>query len=226
MGMDQLPELILPSEAVRRLEKFCGGPIAAKEWIADKIREGEIRAYALKSWVSDDKTLKIARRLRRELPQTKQPIEVKKIMGAESWGENVRSWDWKKAVFHSVIRSRPMRRRIFYRVRLAADDVEAIIHEHPHAVQRKVSNRGRPPKLQAWEKVWRAMLVLAMDGQMSKDRFPKAAHFRQAVLEKAFGTNKDRVSEGTEALEKLVDGTVGTLLNDIYQEFVEGRDLN
>lgn len=156
------PTFMNPYTAVRRLEHYCGGSFKAKHLIADKIRDGEIRAYAKRAWVSNEQSLRLSRVPPSEGIERKILIARSRLISAEIWTENVANWKWKAGDFYSVLRSRPIRRQHFQKVRLAKDDVERILIEAEDVVQKKLSNRGRPTKIDAWNKVWMEVLRITV----------------------------------------------------------------
>lgn len=208
------PKLMRPYTAVKKLEHYCGGSFAAKQLIADKIRDGEIGAFALRTWVSDQPSLKKARGERPEVIETKTMIKSSTLVGAESWTENVASWKWRIGDFHSVIRSKPMRRRIFRKVRLVADDVERLLSAREALFQTELSNRGRKPKIDAWNTVWMEVLRLATEERLTKEHFGTMAMFRSRIAELVVGSG---------AKGPMDEETFAPLLNKIYRHFVDPK---
>ena len=200
-----------PYTAVRKLEHYCGGSFNAKLLIADKIRDGEIRAYAKRAWISNEQTLKSSRIPPSEGMERKILVPRSRLIGAESWTQNVANWKWRSGDFYCVLRSRPIRRQHFQKVRLAKVDVEKILIEAEEVVQKKLSSRGRPTKLDGWNKVWMEVLRLALEDDFTKAGFGDMQRFRKKVLA-AIGTSKDW---------PLVDDTAKPLLNSIYRKFID-----
>lgn len=211
---ESLPKLMRPYTAVKKLEHYCGGSFAAKQLIADKIRDGEIGAFALRTWVSDQPSLKKARGECPGVTETKTMIKPSTLVGAESWTENVASWKWRIGDFHSVIRSKPMRRRIFRKVRLVADDVEQLLSAREALFQTELSNRGRRPKMEAWHEVWMEVLRLAVEGRFTKDHVGTMAQFRSKIAELVVGSG---------AKGPMDEETFAPLLNRIYRRFVDPK---
>ncbi len=160
MEDEPLPELMTPYEAVELLAPSYG-TIETKRIIADRMRDGEIRAYARQSWVSTDQKLKDAR-------NGKAPAKAKrnvligcaKLVGAERWVDEATLWKWRKGDFHSVIRSRPVKRRIFRGVRLVKADIERIWRIAAEHEKLKNNAGGRPRNESAWDRVFIALLEL------------------------------------------------------------------
>ncbi len=206
------PVFIKPYTAVKRLAHYCGGSYNAKLLIADQIRDGEIRAYAKSSWISDEPNLKSSSREPAEGVERKILIPRSRLIAAQSWTENVAQWKWRAGDFFSVIRSKPMRRRHFSSVLFAKDDVERILLNVEEAHKKKLSTRGRPTKLDAWNKVWREVLRLAHSRGLNREAVGDMQSFRRLVMDAASKPGKD---------PPLDDETVAPLLNSIYREFVD-----
>lgn len=206
------PTFMKPYTAVKRLEHYCGGSYNAKLLIADRIRDGEIRAYARRAWVSDEVSLKSSRREPPEGVEHKVLIPRNRLLGAERWTENTSQWKWRAGDFFSVVRSKPIRRQHFKDVRLAKDDVEKILIGLEEAHKRKLSNRGRPTKNDAWNAVWIEVLRLANGGGLTKAAVGDMQSFRRLVMDAASKPSKK---------PPLDDETVAPLLNSIYREFVD-----
>ena len=210
------PAFMKPYTAVRKLEHYCGGSYNAKLLIADKIRDGAVRAYARRAWVSDEVSLKSSRREPPDGVECRVSIPRNRLIGAESWTENISQWKWRAGDFFAVIRSKPVRRRHFRDVRLARDDIEKILIDVQDAQKRKLSNRGRPTKNDAWNAVWVEVLRLAQNGNLTKAALGDMQRFRRLVMEEASKPNKK---------PPLDDETVAPLLNSIYREFVDANAI-
>lgn len=210
------PMFITPFTAVKKLEHYCGGSFNAKLLIADKIRDGEIRAYAKRAWISKEPSLRLSRVLPTEGFERKILIPRSCLIGAESWTENVANWKWRAGDFYSVLHGPSIRRQHFKSVRLAKDDVEQIVTQAEAAKHKKLSARGRPTKLDAWNEVWRSVLRIVIEEEFSKSALVDMQRFRAKVLEGAFEPGRD---------PPLDDETVAPLLNSIYREFVD-RGVN
>lgn len=214
IASESLPKLMQPYTAVKKLEHYCGGSFAAKQLIADKIRDGEIGAFALRSWISDQPSLKKARGERPDVADVKTKIKPSILVGAESWTENVASWKWRVGDFHSVIRSKPMRRRVFRKVRLVAEDVLRLVAAREALFKSEQSKRGRRPKIEAWNTVWMEVLRIAVEERFTKDHLPTMSQFRAKVAKAVVGSGADG---------PLDEETFAPLLNHIYRRFVDPK---
>lgn len=155
MDQSETPKLIKPFEALKILEHLYGGPIDAKKLIADKIRDGEIGAFAKRTWVSREPNLRLARNAEPPKDAVKfGPISRTKLIGAESWADEALRWKWRRGIFHTVASTDPVKRRIFKGVRLVEEDILRLVARAKAARQKDASNAGAPRKSEAWDELW------------------------------------------------------------------------
>lgn len=231
----ELPELISPYEAVEMLEQFYG-TTETKRMLADKMRDGAIRAYARRSWVSTEALLKDARngkaprRAKRDVV-----ISPAKLVGAERWIDESTLFKWRKGVFHSVIRSRPMKRRIFRGVGLAREDVAAVWRKAADHEKLKKNTGGRRRNETAWDRVFVAVLELIRDQQFDISNPCSSTQLTKLIILKLGGEPpadaafENKTHAEIEALKSskspLAGTTVSQLLQAVFLElgFTKGR---
>lgn len=151
------PPFYRPAEAMEILESEGGvicGP-ALKELIADKIRDGKIRAYAGRAW---DSRKRLASAWEAGPPNdSEERVQIDRgdFLLSESWKSDVHSWDWQKGNFHcgSEISGR---RRMYKNVILAKDDVDKLRLE----LSGPKGRGGRVPESDYRDEVWLSILDL------------------------------------------------------------------
>lgn len=208
---EQLPDLIKPYKALKRLRYHFGGPPTTKAVLADLIRDGEIRAFARYSWVSEEKSLVRARKSRPRDAERGIQIRPAQLMGNRRWTEIATRWKWKRGDFFAIIRAKPIKRLIFSNVRFSKEDVEQVLQDANDALKEARSNRGKKPKLEVWHKVWFEVLAIAAAGRLTKKHFPEMHNFRTEVSVAVVGNGADG---------GLKEKTFSPLLNQIYRKFV------
>ena len=205
-----LPKLIKPVAAVDRLEAYYGG--STKELLADKLRDGLIRAYALRSWVAKGRSLEQAWASRPRMGVVrKQQIPREAFLRNPNWYEDIRGWDWVTGDFFCTEKSpRPVTTRMMFKnVRFAREDVEALITKAEQAVRK--GKGGRHPDREAWENVWMEILALALDGNL----FQAKTNVTTSIIVELQRRQK---REGGE-VRQLGPGMIGELVNRIFERF-------
>ena len=90
------PELVKAYDALRRLENYVGTTAAVKAMLADKMRDGAIRAYAAQSWGSGEPSLKKAWKAGPPIDALrKQLINRRHLVASPSWQNDMQRWKWR-----------------------------------------------------------------------------------------------------------------------------------
>ena len=226
METAELPDLMSPYEAVEMLEQFYG-TTETKRMLVDKMRDGVVRAYARRSWVSTEEVLKdarngkVPRRAKRDVL-----ISPAKLVGAERWIDESPLFKWRKGDFHSVIRSKPMKRRIFRGVGLAREDVNAVWRKAADHEKLKKNTGGRRRNDTAWDKVFVTVLELIRDKKFELSNPCSSTQLTQLIIrrlggepptEPAFENKTHSEIEALKAARSPLAGTtVHQLLKPIY----------
>jgi len=214
MDHADVPKLVKPYDALNLLEHLYGGSIDAKKLIADKIRDGEIKAFAKRSWVSREPSLRLARNAKP--PQTAAEftqIDRKKLIGADSWVDEASRWKWRRGIFHSVANGDPVKRRIFKGVRLAEEDILRLVAKAREARQKDASNAGAPSKAEASDNVWLAILECAIKRQLTKDNLGSQKKWARTL------SNELAIKKVTPAASPTA---IAAIVSKVYARFFAG----
>lgn len=178
-------KLVKPYDALNLLEHLYGGSIDAKKLIADKIRDGEIKAFAKRSWVSREPNLRLARNAKPPQSAAKfSQIDRKKLIGADSWVNEASRWKWHRGIFHSVANADPVKRRIFKGVRLAEEDILRLVARARDARQKDASNAGAPSKAKASDNLWLTILGIAINGELKRENLGTQKEWARVLFDK------------------------------------------
>lgn len=154
------PKLIKAYEALKLLEHFMGGAPTTKAIIADKIKDGEIRAYASRHWTT-------ARKNRQKVWADGAPLDAERnvqirrqvLLGASGLPADLAVWKWRRGDFQVTYKrtNNQILRHMYLKVKFAKDDVEALLNEAKEALRAR-SKGGRHIAEDEWRKVWFAMM--------------------------------------------------------------------
>lgn len=215
MADSDIPKLIRPFEAFKLLRDLYGGGTNAKKLIADKIRDGEIVAFAKRTWVSREPSLVTARNAKPPKNAGKfAQIKRSKLIAAARWTEEAPNWKWRQSVFHTVSTTDPVKRRIFTGVRLVEDDVLRLLVEAQTARQKDASNAGAKRNSDSWDDLW----LTALD-VVTKDPFNRSNPGSQQKLIHAifaqYAADKRAPLPSDTAVKKAVSKIYARLLSGI-----------
>jgi hypothetical protein len=167
------PPLIKPRAALRLVEMACGAIPLAMDILAQKIRLGDVRAYAGRLWESRRRNVSDA--WDNEPPNVAKRIRVPTSLFDTSlgWHEEVRSWNWKKGRFWITHQSSPPRRTMLKSVRFVEDDVKDLVRQMIEDAAEKKHAGGRPSDREKWDAYWMAVVEMALDGALVDPQFER-----------------------------------------------------
>ena len=164
-----LPKLMKPWVAVKLLELCVGGSVTAKDVIADKMRDGELKAYAKTISVSRKKKLKKAWADVPAFDGTMKKIPRNKLIGSAHWAEDVPNWKWRRGRFH--IRRKDGGFLLLQGVRFVKNDVLQLIQRYDERIK-NLNKGGRGLNESAWYNMWLTVLWMQNNGKLNKATLP------------------------------------------------------
>ena len=178
-GDTALPVLMRPWVAVELLELCVGGSVIAKEVIADKMRDGVLKAYAKTISVSRAKHIKLAWSDAPAFDGTMKIIPKTKLIGSAHWAEDARNWKWRSGRFH-------LRRKVggfllLRGVSLVENDVMQLIRRYDERI-RNLNKGGRGIKENAWYNMWLTVLWMQNNDQLNKTTICQKQVFAGEVM--------------------------------------------
>lgn len=183
--MHEEAEWIDAKLALEKLEVSLGRH-AAKQTLAEHLRDGELSAFASSVWVSEAPTLKEAwfDICKTDL-KINQEIKPSLFQSSKRWPLDKSDWRWPYNKFSITTRLRPTRRRRMLKgVKFRVVDIDRILN------YTATSKGGRPPKEEAWTTFWHAVIKLAQDGYLRSDQFPNQASLTKRILEDSRGISE------------------------------------
>ena len=172
-----------PTEALDLFEQYYSR-VQAKSEIADRVRDGLIRAHADLVWDSRDKHIEQAldnREKRLSNAKASNPgrdLMLETAMWADSqyWSQDVEQWRWGEALFFVTLSMSPVDRTILEGVKLSKKDVDAFIAS-------RAPKLGGKPKYVGWAHISLALLQLEREGQLNANVFKSGEDLGVRVLE-------------------------------------------
>ena len=205
----KLPKLIKPWKARKMLEHYLGGATATEEEIVNKIRAGEIKAYAKRSWKSKEPRLKKAWQIGPpDDAERDQQIRASIFIGSENWDRDAKQWKWQRGDF--FISSRKKNHRwLFSSVKFANEDIERLLADSKKVFAERHKG-GRTLNEDNWTKIWLEVVQLALDGELTKQKMQYKGTLIQAVMGKFDDSNPAPLS----------DSAIKTAMKQVYDRFV------
>ena len=175
VGSDSTPpKLMKPWAAVELLELCVGGSVIAKEVIADKMRDGAIKAYAKTISISREEKLKLAWKNVPAFDGAMKIIPRNKLIGSAHWAEDVHNWKWRMGNFH--LRRKDGRFLLFEGVSIVEDDVVQLINRYNERI-RNLNKGGRGFNENAWYNMTLTVLWMQNHGQLDKTTILQKGRF-------------------------------------------------
>lgn len=198
MADAELPPLIKSKQALRLVEVGCGTLPMAMDILAQKIRSGDVRAYAGRLWETrrrnisdawDHQPPKVAKRVR---------VQTSLFDTSPGWHDEVRSWDWNKGRFWITHQSSLPRRTMLKSVRFAQDDVSSLVRQMIEDAAEKKHAGGRPSDRERWDAYWMAVVEMALEGSLLNPQFERQGHaLNGEIFQRSEHYATDRHKEGT-----------------------------
>lgn len=204
----QLPELnwTKARDALDALTANGEDPNAAMESLATYLRLGKLRAQAKQVWISEEVTVEKAWKARPEPaePGGLEPVPVTFWRTDKNWIEDVRLWRWPVDRFHTTLRIKPPKRRIFRGVRFSRGDLERLFPDHFHEGRRKGA-RGPLPDVSRRDTIWLQLFQMALEGQFAESakNFETQGELETAVYD-ALNPEGRRGSAGRNKVSEVV----------------------
>lgn len=171
-----IQEWYSPMEALKVVERHHGA--LAKGLIADKLRDGLLRARAEQVWESDHPTLNAAWRDRNNADiDVETDVEIGRAFWRASrhWAFDLESWRWPDNRFVVTRRKKPADRTIIVGLKLWSEDVHNIAKPPREPGGRKANFEG-------WANLFDQILMIERTHNLSKSKFPKQVDFQNHIL--------------------------------------------
>lgn len=171
--------------ALEKLEVSLGRH-AAKQTLAEHLRDGELSAFASSMWLSEAPTLNEAwLDISKTGLKINQELKPSIFRSSKRWSLDPSDWRWPYNKFSITTRLRPTRRRRMLKgVKFRKVDIDRILNYTAS------SKGGRPSKEEAWTTFWHAVIKLAQDGYLRSDEFPNQASLTKQILADARGISE------------------------------------
>lgn len=170
---------ISASDALNRYERLLGGRAAAKETLAEHLRDGNLRAIADQKWVSLEPTIKKAWRNESERAEAERNVALQPVLfrSSKRWLTDKSDWRWPFDKASITFRTKPVKRHMFAGLKFASADLVNI------AGAPDPRSGGSPGKKEQWVTFWHGMIDLAQAGRLNYSSFPTQAALRKELLE-------------------------------------------
>lgn len=173
-------KMMRPWAAVELLELCVGGSVTAKEVIADKMRDGVLRAYARTISVSRERKVKSAWDDVPAFDGTMKLIPRNRLIGSAHWAEDAHNWKWRSGKFH--IRRKKGGFLLLKGVRLVESDVVQLAKRYDERLK-NLYKGGRGLNEEAWYNMWLTILWMQEKGQLDKTAIRAKKSFPSLVQE-------------------------------------------
>ncbi len=196
-------EWIDAKDVLTLVEGQLGGATFAKATLADKLRDGALRAVAATTWLSTEKSLAKALRVAHANDVVHNvllnPFAFRK---SRNFTADVAEWRWPYNKFFVTHRKKQLTRRAFVGVRLSRADLS------------RSFDLSKPKKLRKkdeWESFWFAIIELAQEGRLTEDHFRGQTELREEILFMIKDCLSDRhIKKHVENIwKRFCDGTYG-----------------
>ena len=159
----------------------------------DKLRDGEIRAYALWTWVSHEPSLKKAWKSKPADAEKMVQVNRDRFLGSPTWRTDITRWKWNSGDFYCGGNVKN-RKKIYRRVRFAAEDVENLAGKMKNTLlEIKKSQGGRNLKINARDDVW--LTVLRLYHTNGIDAFKPLGRSTENITKQTNWTNTQEILE-------------------------------
>lgn len=188
---DGLPELVPARYALEMLQHYWGGPLATKGALADLIRDGALRAYALETWHTRRVRPPDILRLKASPSSAlKFQLDPKILKSSDAWVDHAKDWDWKRGKFFVIQSRRRQQTTVFSQVQFVEEDVDRLLEQAKSARRKELSAAGAPPRMQAWHDVWLAMVRVILAGPFTRQRIGAQQLFIRSIINELGGDKK------------------------------------
>lgn len=181
-----------PMEALALLEARHGA--ASKALIADKLKDGLIRAHADEIWDSDDPTLNAAWRNRKHAETEHDVVLERRVWRASRhWQFDIDQWRWPENRFVVTRRKRPADRTVIVGLKFFKKDIDQLI-----APTKKQG--GRPVNHAGWANFILEIIDLERAKKLTYTKFPRTGLFQDTIVKsiaKRGHANKDVIDDDT-----------------------------
>ena len=170
---------ISASDALKKYERLLGGRAAAKETLAEHLRDGNLRAIAEQKWVSVEPTIKKAWKNEAERAEAENAVELKPALfrSSKRWLTDKADWRWPFDKASITFRTKPMKRHMLAGMKFASADLIKITGAPDPR------SGGSPGKKEQWVTFWHGMIDLAQVGRLNHANFPTQRKLRDELLE-------------------------------------------
>lgn len=194
-----------PMEALAVLEARHGA--SAKDLIADKLKDGFIRAQAHQVWESGDRTLDSAWHNREHADvDTDVVIEREVWRSSRHWSFDREHWRWPENRFVVTQRKKPASRTIMVGLRLLKKDIDQLSTPSKSQAGRKVNHSG-------WANFFLEIIDLEKAQKLTFAEFPRTGLFQEEIV-------KNIASRGYPNKEVIDDDTMKRTAAKIWDKLI------
>jgi hypothetical protein len=196
MSEENDSDWIPASEALELLKDHFSGSVATKQMLADRLRDGHLRARADRIWNTYETVLaKAWRSDPDDDAKSLVDVEIPTLIWRKSkrWRLDQENWRWPVNKFHVTCKVNPVERKMISGIRFYASDVQEFLKEVGAVADQKKRGGGRRPEEEAWTALTIALIQLERDGRLNSSCFDSQVDLRNELLE-LIG---DAVKEGT-----------------------------
>lgn len=160
-----------PSETLQLFERYYNR-VEAKSEIADRLRDGLIRAHADLIWDCRERDMKHSLSNREKSLQNKnksnpsENLEITAPLWRDSnyWSHDIEQWMWEEGIFCVTLSMTPPDRTILEGVKLSKEDVDRFVIS-------RAPKPGGKPKYDGWAQISLLLLQLEREGKLSAASF-------------------------------------------------------
>jgi len=160
-------EWIPAVEALDALYPHHGGYHGTKLFLAELLKDGELKARAGQRWTSDRPSLDAAWR-NRDKAESEENVELDEADWADSrfWSEDLDNWRWRKNRFVLTSTKRPAKRTFLVDVDFRASQVNLLLPSKRRGLG------GRNIRAADWQKIGVVLIDLAREGFFGAESAP------------------------------------------------------
>jgi hypothetical protein len=156
---------IKANTAAQRLGEKMHSPLAAKDTLADYLRDGLLQAQAKSITVSENESLSLAWKNHPKLDDKDMymTVSANEWRKSKRWNGDRADWRWPGSNFSVTARRKPLLRYLYFRVEFALPDLARLqpaVFNKRHGVG---GSKGKPDSRDAF---WQAVVQLALDGRL------------------------------------------------------------
>lgn len=175
------------NQAVAELSPLLGGTVATKKELADRLKDGGLRARAAQRWVIETGSVARAWRTGPDADADAEfdvEIETSVWRSSQRWSADQVRWRWPKNSFSITRRVEPRKSIMLEGVSFSTEDIETIKRSlsPSQGTQREPSRAGRKPNWRRWALLTKAVMDLDRDGALKVGDYDSPKDLRDTLL--------------------------------------------